>query len=81
MLINIQYIDLENQELCSSIFNGISNENIYNSNHFTDLTIYIYIYIAIVLKFLFQYKTIIDAIIDFETLDLTLQIPNLQLRI
>ena len=43
------------------------------------LYIYIYIYIATVLKFLFQYKTIMDAIIDFETLDLTLQIPNIQL--
>ena len=43
--------------------------------------IQLYIYIATVLKFLFQYKTVIDAIIDFETLDLTIQIPNLQLRI
>ena len=76
-MISIQNIDLKNQELCSSIFNGISNENIYNSNHFTNPTIYI----ATVLKFLFQYKTVIDAIIDFETLDLTIQIPNLQLRI
>jgi len=39
VLINIQNIGFKNQELWSSIPTGISNKNIYSSNHSTQLYI------------------------------------------